>query len=551
MLLFGGKNAKKKTSSSIKRHFTVVMGNKEHGLYVSSSPSSAARKVVSKLCASNKSKKVKFSIREITQGSKKKTYGPYDGYIEKLKEPIELKGRVIKYKPVAKLSEKSDSKKGGGPWEDLKIFYNENITKAQSKLKKMTEDEKFNKLSLKEKNKMLDLWAKEWNKKILQKLIDKTDDYSINLVKMIQENKFTILIPKIEKNHQGAERVIIDFSKIDDISEIIDLRRFINSSNNNFNENSAAGPAKNYHREHNPVLSVNSVAGPAKNYHREHNPVLSVNSRSNEQELLLGSEPELHLNNENSNKIKFPGIKPKAKTKLQLNALVKYFNIINKYYKMRWSEDHSSAVASQSKFDGMLRSELLKTFKNITDIDIKKSLGIIKAYFNILKELKEYIDISIARHPTWGLDLTVDELYETSGTLTNSGYIDHNDKTLRASDKLPIPDYYIGNWSNRERYPPNRTRNRRPLTWGYKKPKALSILNYKQSLGRLANTLENVGIEWNDRTDIFVNSVINFLEKYYQDPTPDQLDIAVKVVRMSLLHSRSPIPYRQIFTDTF
>ena len=107
------KAPKKTSSSSTKRHFTVVMGNKEHGLYVSSSPSSAARKAVSKLCASNKSKKVEFSIREITQGSKKKTYGPYKGYIEKLKEPIELKGRVIKYKPVAKLSGKTGAKKGG------------------------------------------------------------------------------------------------------------------------------------------------------------------------------------------------------------------------------------------------------------------------------------------------------------------------------------------------------------------------------------------------------------------------------------------------------
>ena len=38
---------------------------------------------------------------------------PYEGYIEKLKEPIELKGRVIRYKPVAKLSGKSGAKKGG------------------------------------------------------------------------------------------------------------------------------------------------------------------------------------------------------------------------------------------------------------------------------------------------------------------------------------------------------------------------------------------------------------------------------------------------------
>jgi hypothetical protein len=110
MIQTAGKSAKK--TSSTKRHMTVVMGNKEHGLYVSSSPSSAARKAVSKLCATDKKRKVQFHIREITQGSKKKTYGPYLGYIEKLKEPIELKGRVIKYKPVAKLSDKKTKTEG-------------------------------------------------------------------------------------------------------------------------------------------------------------------------------------------------------------------------------------------------------------------------------------------------------------------------------------------------------------------------------------------------------------------------------------------------------
>jgi hypothetical protein len=106
MTQFGGKDSK--------RHFTVVIGSKEQGLYVSSTPSSAAKKAVTKLCAANKSKKVEFSIREITQGSKKKTYGPYEGYIEKLKEPIELMGRVIMYKPVAKLSGKTSKKMKGG-----------------------------------------------------------------------------------------------------------------------------------------------------------------------------------------------------------------------------------------------------------------------------------------------------------------------------------------------------------------------------------------------------------------------------------------------------
>ena len=122
---FGGK-PKKKSSSDSKRHFTVVMGNKEHGLYISSTPSSAARKAVSKLCASNKSKKVQFHIREITQGSKKKTYGPYEGHIEKLKVPIELKGRVIKYKPVAKLSGKKGAKKGGMRGGNFKTGETEN-----------------------------------------------------------------------------------------------------------------------------------------------------------------------------------------------------------------------------------------------------------------------------------------------------------------------------------------------------------------------------------------------------------------------------------------
>jgi hypothetical protein len=61
--------------SSIKRHFTVVINSKEHGLYTSSTPSSATKKAVSKLCADNKNKKVEFSLRETTQSSNKKIYG--------------------------------------------------------------------------------------------------------------------------------------------------------------------------------------------------------------------------------------------------------------------------------------------------------------------------------------------------------------------------------------------------------------------------------------------------------------------------------------------
>jgi serine/threonine protein kinase len=100
--------------SSSKRHFTVVINSKEHGLYVSSTPSSAARKAVSKLCADNKKKKVEFYMRETTKGSNKKVYGPYIGYMQKLEKPIELEGWIIQYKPIAKLKKKSHKMKGGG-----------------------------------------------------------------------------------------------------------------------------------------------------------------------------------------------------------------------------------------------------------------------------------------------------------------------------------------------------------------------------------------------------------------------------------------------------
>ena len=98
---------------SPKRHFRVVMNSKEHGLYTSSTPSSAARKAVSKLCADNKKKKVEFCIRETTQGSNKKIYGPYLGEMKKLDKPVKLEGRIIQYKPIAKLKKKVSKMKGG------------------------------------------------------------------------------------------------------------------------------------------------------------------------------------------------------------------------------------------------------------------------------------------------------------------------------------------------------------------------------------------------------------------------------------------------------
>ena len=88
--------------SVLKRHFKVIIGNEEYGLYTSSTPSSAAKKAVSKLCADNKNKKVEFSLRETTQSSNKKIYGPYLGYMQKLDKPVELEGRVIRFKSIVK-----------------------------------------------------------------------------------------------------------------------------------------------------------------------------------------------------------------------------------------------------------------------------------------------------------------------------------------------------------------------------------------------------------------------------------------------------------------
>jgi hypothetical protein len=99
--------------SSSKRHFTAIIGKKEQGTYVSSSPSSAARKAVSKLCADDKNRKVKFSIRETTRDSNKKIYGPYIGYMQRLDRPVELEGRVIRYKPFAKLDKKGSKRNEG------------------------------------------------------------------------------------------------------------------------------------------------------------------------------------------------------------------------------------------------------------------------------------------------------------------------------------------------------------------------------------------------------------------------------------------------------
>ena len=103
--------------SDSKRHFTLIRGNKEHGLFYGTTPSDAALMVATKLCSSNKSKKVEFYIREITDGSKQKTYGPYIGYNDKLNGHGDQS-----YKIVAKLK-KVGMKGGAGLLDNIQISY--------------------------------------------------------------------------------------------------------------------------------------------------------------------------------------------------------------------------------------------------------------------------------------------------------------------------------------------------------------------------------------------------------------------------------------------
>ena len=211
MIQFGGKNAKKSFSDS-KRHFTVVMGGKEHGLYISSTPSSAAKKAVTKLCSANKSKKVEFHIREITQGSKKKTYGPYNGHIEKLKEPIELKGRIIRYKPFAKLSEKTGKKMKGGVTPNGEYSFNDlssnlsEISKRQDIEKELAELLKFSEAYNKPKSENKDTryfsnTIRDRITKRIQKLYQKIRELISQISNQEEISKLNEILRKLETEY--------------------------------------------------------------------------------------------------------------------------------------------------------------------------------------------------------------------------------------------------------------------------------------------------------------------------------------------------------------
>ena len=115
------------------RAFKIVkINNKDvnRGRYTTnSSPSSVAKKVFSKLYGKMKNTLTSFMIKETTQGSSKKVYGPYKGKRIKLKKPrmVKFKGTnkpvPIRYETkIYKVKGKKGNKKiqkGGGPPENF------------------------------------------------------------------------------------------------------------------------------------------------------------------------------------------------------------------------------------------------------------------------------------------------------------------------------------------------------------------------------------------------------------------------------------------------
>ena len=98
------------------------------GRYISKDPEGAARKAFSRLCHRKRIRgqcSMIITVEETTQGSESKRW-TYKLNREKLATPIELKGRKIEYRPVAKAMNAPpsgcDSGKGksSGPMKSLK-----------------------------------------------------------------------------------------------------------------------------------------------------------------------------------------------------------------------------------------------------------------------------------------------------------------------------------------------------------------------------------------------------------------------------------------------
>jgi hypothetical protein len=503
MLQFGGK-PNKSSSSDSKRHFTVVMGNKEHGLYVSSTPSSAAKKAVTKLCTSNKSKKVEFHIREITQGSKKKTYGPYIGYIEKLKEPIELKGRVIKYKPVAKLSGKSGSKKGG-------------MIGGAPKASKAPKAPK----------------APNPNRSI----------YTINSNSNNNNNNINIGNPAAgpapgsglynyvpsnnSSRHSAAYIPEPSAPRLENINR-----------NNNFRNHQeglvATGPPSDDFNNFN-----NPAAGPALNH--------SLVDRG-----LLN----------NKNKVAYPyrdplknGVIVKAKNPEELMALVKLINFIEK-----WKKSWNNSREKEDEYD----DDFFKKFKFPHDIsgrelvDIKRRILPYLRNEKSLDNIKRDIQKILLKYPTWRRFLKDNNNSSSRSDAVDNTSLSHILKA-RSADIIVLPVDNNIYQKQPQKIPDYRVIDQIPVFNAAKRSGRRfrkshipqDIYNYRQKLKELAAEMAKKFIVWSDRSGTIERSVRFLLEEHYTNPTPEQIDTAIKAVRMFLLPTKNRELHRKIITNTF
>lgn len=183
--------------SLTKRYFTIVIGSKETGRYISSNPLSAAKKVVSKLCALDKRKKVEFCIRETTQFSKKKVYGPYLGEMKKLEKPIELKDCIIHYKPSVHIKkEKIIIKMRGGEESQFQLsnFIIENYDHS-SLIKKLSEIKRSNCSLIVNGN---NCKIMKWNPSQYIIELETTAKIKFNITFSFHEKKLNVMIHLIE-----------------------------------------------------------------------------------------------------------------------------------------------------------------------------------------------------------------------------------------------------------------------------------------------------------------------------------------------------------------
>ena len=207
-LFFGGK-------SEGDRHFRVVkLDGKEveiGGVSITqkASPGDAARKLLSSIAHEKglkKSKKlelgkVKFSIQEYTQSSKKKVYGPYEGYFhkytaEELKKAKTAKGKqAFTMRPMIKLNKSSKSMNNVSNNMNKNMDKNMGTKKVKSKNMNNNMNKSMNKKKVKNNNMNKSMNKKKVNnnmnvnKKKLEKNLEKLKNLENNLINNLKKFK--------------------------------------------------------------------------------------------------------------------------------------------------------------------------------------------------------------------------------------------------------------------------------------------------------------------------------------------------------------------------